>query len=153
MIHPVIDDIHLDQVNRPCDFHVGDTVKVHYKIKEGNKERVQVYEGVIMGMRNKGAGRSIIVRRVSFDVGVERIFPVYSPTIEKIEIVRSSKIRQAKLNYLRERLGKNSRLKEVKRPAAKDTLYEKAEVFKKAKAASQPSPVAEQGEAPAETQA
>jgi len=126
MIHPSLDKIHMEQISRPLDFEVGDTVKVHYKIKEGDKERIQLYEGIVIGIRNKGVGKSIVVRRISFDVGVERVFPVYAPTIDKIEKIRSAKVRRSKLYYLREKVGKQGRLKEVKKAPLADKIYTKA---------------------------
>jgi large subunit ribosomal protein L19 len=123
----IMERLHLEQVSKPLNIHVGDTVKVHYRIKEGNKERIQVYEGIVIAIRNQGAGKSIVVRRVSYDVGVERIFPVYSPTVEKIEKVRSSKVRRSKLYYQRKRAGKESRLTEIKKSLKRDSVFEKAE--------------------------
>lgn len=127
MNQTLLENLHLEQVNRPMTYAVGDTVRVHYKITEGNKERIQIYEGTIIAIRNKGVARSIVVRRISFDVGVERIFPIYSPTIDKIEKVRSSKVRRSKLYYLRTKIGKHGRLKEVKKADRKDGFMEKAE--------------------------
>ena len=106
---------HLKQVNRSLEFSIGDKVRVHYKIKEGAKERIQKYEGTVIAIKNKGAGRSLTVYRVSYDVGVERVFPLYAPTVEKIETLRSSKVRRAKLYYLKDKMGKQARLKEIKR--------------------------------------
>ncbi|PJZ69544.1 50S ribosomal protein L19 [Leptospira perolatii] len=100
--------------NRSLNFSVGDTVKVHYKIQESGKERVQVYEGVVISISNGGNGKSFTVRRVSYDVGVERIFPLYSPRIAKIELVRKGKVRRSKLFFLRERSGKSARIRELK---------------------------------------
>ncbi len=97
---------------RELIFEIGDTVRVHYKIVEGTRERVQVYEGVVIAMNNRGAGKTFTVRRISYDVGVERVFPLHSPRIAKIEVVRSAKVRRAKLYYLRDLRGKASRLKE-----------------------------------------
>jgi len=94
------------------DFRVGDTVRVHFKIREGEKERVQIFEGVLIGERGGGSGRSITVRKMSFSQGVERIFPVSSPRIDKIEIVQSGHVRRAKLYYLRDLEGKKARIKE-----------------------------------------
>jgi large subunit ribosomal protein L19 len=102
----------LAPVKRSLDFEVGDTVKVHYKIVEGSRERVQVYEGVVIAIGNKGGGKTFTVRRVSYDVGVERIFPLLSPRIAKIEVVRKGKTRRAKLYFLRERSGKSAKLRE-----------------------------------------
>jgi large subunit ribosomal protein L19 len=97
---------------RQLDFEVGDTVKVHYKIIEGTRERVQVYEGVVIAIDNKGGGKTFTVRRVSYDVGVERIFPLLSPKIAKIEVLRKGKTRRSKLYFLRERSGKSAKLRE-----------------------------------------
>jgi large subunit ribosomal protein L19 len=97
---------------RELDFEVGDTIKVHYKIVEGTRERVQIYEGVVIAIDNKGAGKTFTVRRVSYDVGVERIFPLLSPRIAKIEVVRKGKTRRSKLYFLRERSGKSAKLRE-----------------------------------------
>ena len=99
-------------VERKVDFEIGDTVRVHYKIIEGTKERIQVYEGVVIAIDNKGQNKTFTVRKLSFDVGVERIFPVLSPKIAKIEVVRKSVVRRAKLYFLRERKGKSAKLKE-----------------------------------------
>lgn len=99
-------------VKRQLNFSIGDTVKVHYKIIEGNRERIQVYEGVVIAVDNKGIGKTFTVRRVSYDVGVERIFPFHSPRIAKVEVVRRGKTRRAKLYFLRERTGKSAKLRE-----------------------------------------
>jgi large subunit ribosomal protein L19 len=99
-------------VDRKIKFEIGDTVKVHYRIVEGNRERIQVFEGIVIAMDNKGVSKSFTVRKLSFDVGVERIFPVYSTRIAKIEVVRKGKTRRAKLYYLRERTGKSAKLRE-----------------------------------------
>ncbi len=99
-------------VEREMTFEIGDTVRVHYKIVEGNKERIQVYEGVVIAIDNKGLSKTFTVRKISFDVGVERVFPFYSTRIAKIETVRKGKVRRAKLYFLRERKGKSAKLKE-----------------------------------------
>ncbi|EKR66407.1 ribosomal protein L19 [Leptospira weilii str. 2006001853] len=99
---------------RKQNFAVGDTVKVHYKIVESGKERVQIYEGVVISIANEANGRTFTVRRVSYDIGVERIFPLFSPRIAKIELVRKGKVRRAKLYYLRNLSGKAARIKELK---------------------------------------
>ncbi len=93
----------------------GDTVKVHVRVKEGDKERIQVFEGVVISYRRGGVRASFTVRKVSFGQGVERIFPLHSPIIQKIDIVRSAKVRRAKLYFLRDLKGKAARMKEVKR--------------------------------------
>jgi large subunit ribosomal protein L19 len=90
---------------------IGDTVKVHIKIKEGNRERIQVFEGYILKMQNGGISETFTVRKLASGVGVEKTFPVHSPMIEKIEVVRKGDVRRAKLNYMRERTGKASRVK------------------------------------------
>lgn len=94
------------------DFRAGDTVKVYIKVKEADKERIQSFQGVVIAIRGKGNGKTFTVRKVSFGIGVERIFPYSSPSIEKIEIVKRSKVRRAKLYYLRKLKGKAARLKE-----------------------------------------
>ena len=93
-------------------FNVGDTVKVSYKIIEGDKERIQVYEGVVIARKNGSIRETFTVRRMSFGVGVERVFPLHSPNIAKIEVVRKGKVRRSKLYYLRERTGKAAKVKE-----------------------------------------
>ncbi len=94
------------------DFRSGDTVAVHYKIKEGERERIQVFEGVVIAKKNGGARETFIVRKISYGVGVERIFPLHSPLIDKIEVKRHGKVRRAKLYYLRGLSKKASRIKE-----------------------------------------
>ena len=96
-------------------FHVGDTVKVYGKIKEGNRERVQVFEGVVLKRQGGGARETFTVRKTSNGVGVEKTWPLHSPNVEKIEIVRYGKVRRAKLNYLRDRVGKAAKVKELVR--------------------------------------
>ena len=93
-------------------FAVGDTLKVHVKIKEGEKERIQVFEGTVLARKNTGMGETITVRKVSFGHGVERIFPLSAPIIDHIDVVRTGKVRRAKLYYLRGLKGKAARLKE-----------------------------------------
>ncbi len=94
------------------EFRAGDTVNVHYRVREGEKERIQQYEGVVINERGSGANKTFIVRKMSGSVGVERIFPLYSPFIAKIEVKRRGKVRRSKLFYLRERRGKSARIKE-----------------------------------------
>jgi large subunit ribosomal protein L19 len=100
--------------NRPA-MRSGDTVRVHVKVREGDKERIQVFEGSVIAMHRGGARATFTVRKVSFGQGVERIFPLHSPTIERIEVVRSAKVRRAKLYFLRDLKGKAARMKEQKR--------------------------------------
>lgn len=95
----------------------GDTVRVHVKIKEGDKYRIQVFEGVVIARKNNGISSTFTVRKVSFGYGIERIFPLHSPIIEKMEVVKSGKVRRARLYYLRGRRGKAARLKEIGRVA------------------------------------
>ena len=95
------------------EFHVGDTVKVCGKIKEGNRERVQVFEGTVLKRQGGGARETFTVRKFSNGIGVEKTWPVHSPNVEKIEVVRRGKVRRAKLNYLRDRVGKKAKVKEL----------------------------------------
>ena len=97
------------------EFHVGDTVKVHARIKEGNRERVQVFEGTVLKRQGGSSRETFTVRKNSNGIGVEKTWPLHSPTIEKIEVVRYGKARRAKLNYLRERVGKADKVKEIVR--------------------------------------
>jgi large subunit ribosomal protein L19 len=97
------------------DFKAGDRITVHYKIKEGNKERIQQYQGDVIQRRNSGIDESFTVRKISNGVGVERIFPMNSPYIDKIEINRKGKVRRARIFYLREQIGKAARIKERRR--------------------------------------
>ena len=92
--------------------NVGDTVKIHNRIKEGNRERIRLVEGTIIAKNGGGISETFTVRRVSYGVGVEKTFPVHSPNVEKVEIIRSGKVRRAKLYYLRDRVGKSSKVKE-----------------------------------------
>jgi large subunit ribosomal protein L19 len=96
-------------------FRPGDTVRVHLKVVEGQRERIQVFEGVVIKRRGGGISETFTVRKVSYGVGVERTLPLHSPKIEKIEVVRHGKVRRAKLYYLRDRVGKAARIKEVRR--------------------------------------
>ncbi len=93
----------------------GDTVRVHVRVKEGDKERIQIFEGIIINLRRGATRATFTVRKVSFGQGVERIFPLHSPIIQKIDVVRSAKVRRAKLYFLRDLKGKAARMKEVKR--------------------------------------
>ncbi len=92
--------------------NVGDTVKVHVLIKEGDKERIQVFEGTVIAKKHGGVAETFTVRRVSYGVGVERVFPIHSPRVAKVELVRKGKVRRAKLYYLRDRVGKAAKVKE-----------------------------------------
>ena len=94
------------------EMRVGDTVRVHVKIKEGSRERIQVFEGTIIARKHGGIGETITVRRISYGVGCEKVFPVHSPNVAMVETVRKGKVRRAKLYYLRERFGKAAKVKE-----------------------------------------
>ncbi|MBV7271973.1 50S ribosomal protein L19 [Clostridium thailandense] len=110
----VIRQIEAEQIRNDLpSFNVGDTVKVHLRIKEGNKERVQIFEGIVLKRQNGGLRETFTVRRVAYNVGVEKTFPVNAPSIEKIEVVRRGKVRRAKLFYLRDRVGKAAKVKEI----------------------------------------
>ena len=92
---------------------IGDTVRVHILVKEGNRERIQVFEGTVIAKKHGGIEETFTVRRISYGVGVEKVFPVHAPSIEKIEVVRHGKVRRAKLYYLRDRVGKAAKIKEA----------------------------------------
>lgn len=110
----VIKAIEAEQIRTDLpEFNVGDTVKVHVKISEGERERVQVFEGVVLKRQNGGLRETFTVRRVAYGVGVERTFPVNAPIIDKIQVVRKGKVRRAKLYYLRDRVGKAAKVKEI----------------------------------------
>ncbi len=96
------------------DFRTGDTVKVHVRVVEGGRERVQIFEGIVIARNRAGARASFTVRKLSFGVGVERVFPVHAPIISKIEVVRRGDVRRSKLYYLRDRVGKSARIKELR---------------------------------------
>lgn len=96
-----------------ADFNVGDTVKVYAKVKEGNRERTQVFEGTVLKRQNGGARETFTVRKSSNGIGVEKTWPLHSPSVEKIEVIRHGKVRRAKLNYLRGRVGKKAKVKEI----------------------------------------
>lgn len=110
-IRQQIADIEAEQLRREFDFRPGDTVRVHVRVQEGSKSRVQVFEGVVIVVRRGGARASFTVRKVSSNIGVERVFPLHAPVVEKIEVVSSGKVRRAKLYYLRGLRGKKARLK------------------------------------------
>ena len=113
----LIDAVEAQQLKEnPPEVHVGDTVKVHMRIVEGEKERIQVIEGVVLRMHGGGLRKTLTVRKISFGVGVERIFPIHSPRVEKIDVVKRAKVRRAKLYYLRNLRGKAARLKELRKP-------------------------------------
>jgi large subunit ribosomal protein L19 len=102
----------------PGSFKPGDTVKVHFKFVEGKNERIQIYEGLVIAVKNSGIGRTFTVRKNSYGVGVERVFPLHSPRIANVEVVRPGKVRRAKLYYIRKKIGKGARIKELIGPKA-----------------------------------
>ncbi len=93
-------------------FHVGDTVKVHVKIREGDRERIQMFEGTVIARKGSGISETFTVRRLSFGVGIERVFPLHSPNVAKVDVIRHGRVRRAKLYYLRDRVGKAAKVKE-----------------------------------------
>jgi large subunit ribosomal protein L19 len=120
MTMTTIEKIHQQQVKKDIpEFRAGDNVRVHVKIKEGDKERVQVFEGAVIGRHRAAIHSTFTVRKISFGHGVERIFPLHSPVIEKIEVVRMGHVRRAKLYYLRKLRGKAARIKEERRDQEK----------------------------------
>ena len=101
------------QKEQPPVVEIGDTVRVHVKVKEGARERIQVFEGTVIAKQHGGIEESFTVRRISYGVGVEKVFPLHAPSIEKVELVRHGKVRRAKLYYLRGRVGKAAKVKEA----------------------------------------
>ena len=113
-MNEIIKSIEAEQLKASVeDFNVGDTVKVYGKIKEGNRERIQVFEGIVMKRQGGSNRETFTVRKMSNGVGVEKTWPLHSPNVEKIEVVRRGKVRRAKLNYLRDRVGKAAKVKEI----------------------------------------
>ena len=132
--------IEASQMKEKVDnFKVGDTVKVHFRIIEGKTERIQIYEGLVIAFKNSRTGKTFMVRKNSYGVGVERVFPIHSPRVTKVEVVRPGKVRRAKLYYIREKIGKAAKIKEL-------IISRKSSA--KAKAPPAPAP-AEQGPASA----
>jgi large subunit ribosomal protein L19 len=146
----LVDQIeHKEMKEAAPEIRIGDTARVHIRIVEGAKERVQVVEGVVIKMRGSQNRKTITVRKISFGVGVERIFPLHSPRVEKVEVTKHSKVRRAKLYYLRELRGKAARLKEVRIQSKKGTGQAK----KKAKAAARAAAKAGEKKATAKPEA
>ena len=111
MNQAILDKIESEQFRKnPMNFCVGDTVRVHTKVVEGDKERIQIFTGVVIGKRGRGLNETFTVRRISYGEGVERVFPMHSPRIDKVEIERAGQVRRAKLTYLRKRVGKGATL-------------------------------------------
>jgi large subunit ribosomal protein L19 len=114
MYNKIIDAINAENVKKEIpEFSVGDTVKVSVKVIEGDRERIQAFEGTVIARKNGGISETFTVRRISFGVGVEKTFPIHSPKVADIKVVRHGKVRRAKLYYLRERTGKAARVKEI----------------------------------------
>ena len=115
-MNDIIKKIESEQLKETvAEFHVGDTVKVYGKIKEGNRERVQVFEGIVLKRQGGSSRETFTVRKSSNGIGVEKTWPVHSPNVERIEVIRRGKVRRAKLNYLRGRVGKKAKVKEAVR--------------------------------------
>ncbi|MGF1655414.1 MAG: 50S ribosomal protein L19 [Verrucomicrobiales bacterium] len=123
----------------PDKFRVGDSVKVHTRVVEGDKERIQVYAGLVIGRKGRGINETVTVRRISYGEGVERVFPVHSPRVAKIEIERPGRVRRARLNYLRDRKGKQAMAVKEARQEASTTKKGKAAAKKRAQAKIEPS--------------
>ena len=128
MNQALLDKIESEQFRKdPATFAVGDSVRVHTKVVEGDKERIQIFSGVVIGRRGHGLNEMFTVRRISYGEGVERVFPMHSPRVEKVEVERKGRTRRAKLTYLRKRLGKGATLvKEREAKAAAETSSEAA---------------------------
>ena len=109
----LIKELTKSQIKEMPEVLVGDTVKVHVKVKEGARERIQVYEGIVIAKKHGGIEESFTVRRISYGIGVEKVFPLHAPSVEKVEVVRKGKVRRAKLYYLRDRVGKAAKVKEA----------------------------------------
>jgi large subunit ribosomal protein L19 len=112
MPNPLLTKVVAKHMRQVPEFRPGDTIRVHVKIKEGDKERLQAFEGVVIARHNEGLGQTVTVRKISFGQGVERIFPIHAPVIDHIDVVRTGRVRRAKLYYLRELKGKAARLRE-----------------------------------------
>lgn len=111
MNHKILEKVEASSLRKnPIDFSVGDTVKVHTKVVEGNKERIQIFSGIVIGRRGHGVNETFTVRRISYGEGIERIFPLHSPRIDKVDVERRGHVRRAKLTYLRGRIGKKATL-------------------------------------------
>lgn len=120
MNQALLDKIQSEQFRKePATFNVGDSVKVHTKVVEGDKERIQIFAGVVIGRRGRGLNETFTVRRISYGEGVERIFPTHSPRVDKVEVERHGDVRRAKLTYLRKRIGKGATLVKEKESPAK----------------------------------
>ena len=120
MNQALLDKIQSEQFRKePAKFNVGDSVKVHTKVVEGDKERIQIFAGVVIGRRGRGLNETFTVRRISYGEGVERVFPIHSPRVERVEVERQGNVRRAKLTYLRKRIGKGATMVKEKEAAPK----------------------------------
>lgn len=138
MNQALLDKIESEQYRKnPVQFGVGDSVKVHTKVVEGDKERIQIFSGVVIGRRGHGLNETFTVRRISYGEGVERVFPMHSPRVDKVEVERKGSVRRAKLTYLRKRLGKGATL--VKEKEVRETAAAKAPAKKAAAAEAAPA--------------
>lgn len=150
MSQALFDKIESEQFRKDAaSFNVGDTVRVHTKVKEGDKERIQMFSGVVIGRRGHGLNATFTVRRISYGEGVERVFPVHSPRVEKIEVERQGHVRRAKLTYLRKRLGKGATLVKEKETKADKELKAAAAAAGISTAAPAPAPATKPEEAKA----
>jgi large subunit ribosomal protein L19 len=107
-MNSIIAKIEQEQLKKVADFNVGDTVKVHTRVAEGDKERIQIFAGIVIARNGGGFNESFTVRKISYGEGVERVFPVHTPRISKVEVTKRGRVRRAKLHYLRKRIGKNA---------------------------------------------
>jgi large subunit ribosomal protein L19 len=152
MNQALLDRIEKEQYRKnPVNFAVGDTVRVHTKVVEGDKERIQIFSGVVIGRRGHGLNSTFTVRRISYGEGVERIFPVHSPRVETVEVERQGSVRRAKLTYLRGRIGKGAMLVKEKEGRGGQEKEAKAAKEKSAKAEAAPRPAAAEAAAKAPT--
>jgi large subunit ribosomal protein L19 len=140
MNQAILDKIESEQFRKnPIEFGVGDSVKVHTKVVEGDKERIQIFSGVVIGRRGRGMNSTFTVRRISYGESVARVFPVHSPRVDKVEVERKGSVRRAKLTYLRKRLGKGATL--VKEKEGRADAAAAAKLAKKAQPAKAAEPV------------
>jgi large subunit ribosomal protein L19 len=152
MNQALLDKIESEQYRKNAlEFAVGDSVKVHTKVVEGDKERIQIFSGVVIGRRGHGLNATFTVRRISYGEGVERVFPVHSPRVDRVEVERKGAVRRAKLTYLRKRLGKGATL--VKEKEGRSAAAENAEAARAAQKAAAASKAAKPAEKPAEEKA
>ncbi len=140
----LLDKIESEQFRKePAIFNVGDSVRVHTKVVEGDKERIQVFSGVVIGRRGRGVNSTFTVRRISYGEGVERVFPLHSPRVEKVEVERQGNVRRAKLTYLRKRLGKGATLVREKEGRGTPAAQSASAASAPAPSAVSPTPAAQ----------